>query len=148
MAIYALPDYIKRRRNDHITPEDQHSKDLRNLPSGFLLPTAALSNISKNLSLSHLICSSAAQIRVLQETGSRWMHMCFRWAILLPIALRTAFLHTWISISIYLCTPFSCPQIILTWCHLPVLNTSAPGSTSVCSYTLFTSICRKGYRPY
>lgn len=38
-----------------------------------------------------------------------------------------------------------CPQIDLTRYHFPVLNASAPCSTSVCSFNLFTSICRKGY---
>lgn len=70
MALYPLPDYIKRRRNDLITSEDQQRRDLSNLPAGFWLPTAALTNISKKLALSHLTCFGAVHV---SPAGNRVM---------------------------------------------------------------------------
>lgn len=66
-----IPDYMKRRRNDLITPEDQYRKDPCNLPAGFFLPTVALTNTSKQLVLSHLTCFSIAHMEVLEEVGSQ-----------------------------------------------------------------------------
>lgn len=51
-----------------------------------------------------------------RKQGDTESTVCFRWAILLPITLHPAFLHTWINFSVYLCTAFSCFQIVSTWC--------------------------------
>ena len=53
-----IPDDIKRGRYDVIASEDQHRKDLCDLPAGFFLPTAAVTDISKKVAISCLTCFS------------------------------------------------------------------------------------------
>lgn len=135
MAVYPLPDRIKKRRNDLIASEDQHRKDLCNLPAGFLLPPAALTNISKKLALSHLTCFSTAHMRACRKQG----HIESMYVSDKPF--RCLLLSIWHSstpgsASLFTCVQLS-PQIVLTWCHLPVLNASAPCSTSVCKQNVY-----------
>lgn len=146
MALYPLPDYIKRRRNDLITSKDQQRRDFCNLPAGFRLPTATLTNISKKLALSHLTCFGAVHE---SPAGNR-------------VTLNPCMFQ--ISHSAACHSPSGIPPHLDKLLHLlgysfllfsnhidlmsaSCLNTSAPCITSVCSCNLFTRLCRKGYRP-
>lgn len=141
MALYPPHHFIKKRRNDLITPEDQQRRDLSNLPAGFWLPRAALTNKSKKLALSHLTCFSAAYMRILQETGSHWIRVCFccLWLSIGILPHLDQLLHLLVNSFL----------LFSNWINLmstSCLNTSTPCSSSVCSYSLSMGLCRKWYR--